>query len=122
MLKEVLLVGVGSFIGGAARYQVSLLMPPAGNSFPWATFTVNIIGSLIIGMLWGWTSRCANVSPGLTLFLITGFCGGFTTFSTFSKESLMLWQSGSFLPFFIYAFGSLVLGILMVAAGFILTK
>lgn len=122
MIKEVLLVGAGSFIGGSARYLVSLLIRPAGNGFPWATFTVNILGSLIIGLLWGWTSRCTNGSPGLALFLTTGFCGGFTTFSTFSKESLMLLQSGSFLPFFLYAFGSLILGILMVAAGFILTK
>ncbi len=117
MLRDILMVGAGSFLGGAARYGVSLLMRTVGGGFPWGTFTVNIVGCLLIGLLWGYTSRSAQLPAWLSLFLMVGFCGGFTTFSTFSKESLALLQSGSYTAFVLYAVGSVVLGIAAVAVG-----
>ena len=121
MIKDILLVGAGSFIGGAARYAVSLLMRSA-EGFPWGTFTVNMIGCFLIGILGGWMVRQPNISPAISLFLSVGFCGGFTTFSTFSKESLALLQSCHYIPFALYAIGSVALGIICVAIGYIATK
>lgn len=120
MIKDVLLVGIGSFVGGVLRYLVSLMMKWGGSWFPWATFTVNILGCLLIGLLWGWSSR--SLSPQLMLLLSVGFCGGFTTFSTFSKESLMMLQGGSYWMFALYIAGSLLLGIGATALGWQLTK
>ncbi len=122
MLRDVLLVGFGSFLGGIGRYLISLLMHPLGGHFPWSTFTVNIMGSMFIGMLWGLSSRSSNISPVLSLFFMVGFCGGFTTFSTFSKESLTLLQSVNYSTFAIYSIGSILIGILAVALGYVLTK
>lgn len=116
-LKAVLLAGSGSFIGGAARYLVSLAMKSAGKGFPWGTLCVNLAGCFLIGLLWGRLSRSAGMDGGLSLFLITGVCGGFTTFSTFSKEALMLWQSGNFWGFAGYVIVSVVLGIVLTAFG-----
>ena len=122
MIKEILLVGAGSFIGGSARYIISLFMRSADIGFPWATFTVNIVGSLFIGLLWGLMVRNPNIPSWLPLFLMTGFCGGFTTFSTFSKESLALLQSQSYMTFVLYAAGSVALGITAVTFGYLTTK
>lgn len=122
MIKEILIVGAGSFLGGAARYIVSLLLRTAGNGFPWATFTVNILGSLLIGLLWGITVRSSNLPSWFSLFLMIGFCGGFTTFSTFSKEGFTLLQADHYLSFALYAIGSVVLGIGAVVLGYMTTK
>lgn len=120
MWKDILLVGIGSFVGGVLRYLVSLMMKSAGGDFPWATFAVNILGCLLIGLLWGWGSR--SLSPQLMMLLSVGLCGGFTTFSTFSRESLALLQGGSYLMFALYVAGSFVVGILAVALGYAVTK
>jgi len=122
MIKDILFVGAGSFLGGIARYLVTLLMRSCSGSFPWGTFTVNIAGSLLIGLLWGWTMRYSQTSTMLSLFFSVGFCGGFTTFSTFSKESLALIQSGSYTGFAFYVIGSFVCGILAVMAGVFISK
>lgn len=121
IIKNILLVGAGSFVGGALRYILSLLLKYTGG-FPWATFIANLIGCLLIGLLWGLFSRFANASQQLVLFLSVGFCGGFTTFSTFSKESMMLLQAGNYLMFALYIIGSVTIGIGLVAAGYYLTK
>lgn len=120
MIKDILLVGIGSFVGGVLRYLVSLMLKSASGGFPWGTFTINILGCLLIGLLWGWGSR--SISPQLMMLLSVGLCGGFTTFSTFSRESLALLQGGSYLLFALYAGGSLVLGIGATALGWVLTK
>ena len=96
-------------------------MKGVSGAFPWATMTVNIAGCLLIGVLWAVFSRSTALSQ-LNLLLTVGFCGGFTTFSTFSKESLTLLQAGSYTGFALYALGSVTVGILAVAAGFMLTK
>ena len=121
MWKEILYVGAGSFIGGALRYVISLILKYDGG-FPWATFAVNLLGCLLIGLLWGLFSRVPSVSQHLVLFLSVGLCGGFTTFSTFSKESVMLMQSGNWLILALYILASVLLGVGLVAAGYYLAK
>jgi CrcB protein len=118
MIKNILFVGVGSCLGGIARYLVSVAMKDTGSGFPWATLIVNLLGCLLIGILWATFNRTPNASSHLLLFLTVGFCGAFTTFSTFSKENLTLLQSGNYAAFFLYSLGSVVLGILAVAIGF----
>ncbi len=121
MLKELLLVGAGSFLGGAGRYLVSCILRSSAG-FPWGTFTVNVLGCLLIGLLWGWSVRSLQTSSPLMLFLSVGFCGGFTTFSTFSKEGLALLQSGSYGLYAFYVLTSIALGLLAVLVGFSATK
>lgn len=118
MLKDLLLVGLGSGLGGMCRYLVSQLLVTTQNGFPWGTFTVNIVGSLLIGLLWGLSSRLPSLSPVLTLLFMVGFCGGFTTFSTFSREGLTLLQMQNYTLFLLYTLGSVVLGILAVMVGY----
>lgn len=120
-MKDIFLVGIGSFCGGIARYIIATAMKCTGGTFPWATMTVNIVGCLLIGMLWAISNRF-NVSSQLNSLLVVGLCGGFTTFSTFSKESLTLLQSGSYSLFGLYVLGSVVIGILAVALGYILAR
>lgn len=73
MIKDLLLVGIGSGIGGICRYLISVLMGYAHNGFPWGTFVANISGCLLIGILWGVTSRYHNISQAFTLLLMVGF-------------------------------------------------
>ncbi len=122
MIKDLLLVGLGSGLGGMCRYLVSQLLVTTQNGFPWGTFTVNIVGSLLIGLLWGLSSRLPSLSPVLTLLFMVGFCGGFTTFSTFSREGLTLLQMQNYTLFLLYTLGSVVLGILAVMMGYIWGK
>jgi CrcB protein len=117
MLKELLWVGAGSCLGGMARYGVSLLLRSASGGFPWGTFVVNVAGCLLIGLLWGWSSRQGSMPASVNLFLSVGLCGGFTTFSTFSKESLSFLQSSQLSSFLLYVLLSLLLGIAAVALG-----
>ena len=121
IFKDILLVGAGSFMGGIARYLIALAMKGMGSAFPWATMTANIAGCLLFGLLWAAFNR-VNASSQLSLLLIVGFCGGFTTFSTFSKESLSLLQAGNYFSFILYALGSVALGIVAVALGYTWAK
>ena len=97
IIKNTLFIGCGSFLGGAARYLVSIAMKTVGKGFPWGTLVVNLVGCLFIGLLWGFFSKNSNESSSWALFMTVGICGGFTTFSTFSKEALMMLQAGNFL-------------------------
>ena len=120
-MKELLLVGAGSCLGGMARYIVSLAFKNLSD-YPLATFTANIIGCFIIGVLWTVTNKYSNMSNSISLFLMVGFCGGFTTFSSFSKASIMMMLSGHYLPFLLYSFGSVILGLIAVVFGAALAK
>lgn len=122
MIKDIVLIGIGSGLGGICRYLVSLCMSHSHGSFPWGTFVVNVIGCLLIGILWGLASRFQNLAPAYSLLLMVGFCGGFTTFSTFSKEGLTLLQTNNYTLFALYTLGSVALGIVSVALGYWLTK
>ena len=118
IIKNIAVVGAGSFIGGMARYLVSVLMKGIGKGFPWATLAVNLLGCFLIGLLWGYFSRSASESSKWALFLSVGLCGGFTTFSTFSKESLMMLQAGNFWGFAGYIVLSVTAGVVLVALGY----
>ena len=122
IIKNVLLVGAGSFIGGAARYLVSLTLKNASKGFPWATLLVNLVGCFLIGLLWGMFSKSATEGSNWALLLTVGLCGGFTTFSTFSKEALMMLQSGNIWGFAGYIGISVAAGIALVALGYFLVK
>ena len=105
-MKALLLVGAGGFAGSALRYLISRLMLPwaVSSGFPFSTLTVNVAGSLLIGALMG-----LGLSGGWALLCIVGFCGGFTTFSTFSLETVTLLRAGSYLPAALYMWSSMVL-------------
>ena len=117
-IRNIIAVGAGSFIGGIARYLVSLAMKGISKGFPWATILVNLLGCLIIGLLWGFLSRNASESTSWGLFLTVGLCGGFTTFSTFSKEALTMLQTGQIWGFASYIALSILAGIALVAIGY----
>ena len=123
MIKSILLVGIGSFFGGALRYAVSLIMKNiTAQIFPWATLSVNLIGYFLLGLTFALFGKYSSVNSTLCLLLATGFCGGFTTFSTFANESLQMLQCGNILGFFAYVLASLVLGIALVALGYYLVR
>lgn len=88
-LQAILLVGTGGALGAVARYGVGLLLKSA-SGFPWATLSVNIVGSLLMGLVMGWLGRQTGVSEPMRLFLAVGLLGGFTTFSAFSMELVTL--------------------------------
>ena len=92
MIKNLLLVGLGGSIGSMVRYAASLLIK--SKAFPYATLSVNIIGSFIIGLVFALSIKEAGLSNNWKLFMATGICGGFTTFSAFSLENMELLQSG----------------------------
>jgi CrcB protein len=123
ILKPILYIGAGGFLGSIARYGLHLLISSrSAMVFPWGTFTVNISGCLLIGILVGLETRHELINDPLKWLLITGFCGGFTTFSTFSVEGLSLLHDQQFGIFFGYTFGSVVIGILATFLGFSLMR
>ena len=116
LIFKVLIVGCGSFLGGILRYLVSLVSQNLCKSFPWGTLIVNLLGCFLIGCLTGLFTRSSQ-SQYLNLFLIVGFCGGFTTFSTFSKECFNMFQAGDFLHLIIYLLICLLVGVFLVFLG-----
>ena len=122
MIKELLYVGAGGFIGSVIRYLISVAMRHGEGGFPWGTFIVNVVGCFAIGILGGLINRNPNISTEIGLFLTVGICGGLTTFSTFSKESLLLLQSGNYLGLSCYVVGSVLIGVLAVWLGLSLIK
>lgn len=122
MLKDFLLVGLGSFLGGGSRLLVSRLMSQwMTTPFPLGTFAVNVLGCLLIGFLSGLPSGGA-LSPASRLVLTTGFCGGFTTFSTFMNEGVALLKDGNMSVLAAYIVGSLAVGFLAVLGGQLLAE
>lgn len=122
-LSNILVVGAGSCFGGMTRYIVSrLIQTSASGPFPWGTFAVNIIGCLIIGIIYGLLDRGFQLSEGMKLFLTAGFCGGFTTFSTFMHENYLLFECGTPVIFLIYAIASFSVGLAAVYLGYSLAN
>ena len=112
MNRNVLIVAVGSMLGGVARYLCAVGIPRgAVSSFPYGTFAVNISGCLAIGLVYGLAERFDWFSADLRLFLATGFCGGFTTFSAFAYENIELLQDKDYLTFAAYSGLSFLLGL-----------
>jgi CrcB protein len=118
-----LVIAIGGALGSMLRFaSVSYLTPLFNFKFPIGTFIVNIIGSLLIGVLYVLLVEKNNLSPLYRLFFITGLLGGYTTFSTFSLEMLQLWQSGHVINSMVYAIGSVVLGLLAAFFGMWITQ
>ena len=123
MNRNVLLVAIGSMIGGVARYLCALgLARSTTGAFPYGTFAVNVVGCLLIGLVYGCAERFEWFSPDLRLFLATGFCGGFTTFSSFAYENIELLQDKDYLTFAAYSCLSFILGLGAAYVGVSLTK
>ena len=123
MIKTLLLVGTGGFLGSISRFLASrLVQNHFPSAFPWGTFAVNISGCLLIGIIYGLSERSALLTPGWKMFLAAGFCGGFTTFSTFANENLALLRDGDFFYFFMYTVLSVVIGIAATFGGVVITK
>ena len=117
-----LLVAVGSAFGGALRYLVSLGLV-AQKGFPWATLSVNVGGSFLIGLLSGLIARhCGGNGESVRLFAVVGFCGGFTTFSTLSNETFRLLEGSQWLSAAVYVGISVLAGLLAVCFGYWIVK
>ena len=115
---NMVLVVLGGGTGSLLRYLCQRWVNESWqHSFPLATFLVNIFGCLLIGMLYALGEKGNVLSPQTRLLFITGFCGGFTTFSTFAFENRELLRTGDVLAFILYAAGSVILGILAVYLG-----
>jgi CrcB protein len=123
MIKTLLLIGSGGFLGSISRFLTSrYLQNNFPSAFPFGTFFVNITGCLLIGLIYGFSERSSLLTTGWKMFLAVGFCGGFTTFSTFANENLALLRDGEFFYFIIYSGLSVFLGIAATLIGVIITK
>jgi CrcB protein len=123
MLKQILVVGLGGFIGSVARYFLSRLnLHTDFLSIPLGTLAVNILGSYVIGLLTGISEKSELLTMEWRLFLMVGICGGFTTFSTFTSENMMLMHNGQFFSVFLYTSMSIIFGFLAVYLGYITTN
>lgn len=119
MIKDILLVGIGSFVGGSLRMVISKYVQlTIAGSFPLGTMVVNVLGCFLIGIFSSLTNDHGGVSPAVRLMLTTGFCGGFTTFSTFMNEHATLLKGGDgFMISSLYIIASLALGFIALLAG-----
>lgn len=115
-MKECLFVGAGGFVGSIARYGLSVLANTLAVSHLWGTMAANILGSLLIGFI------MALSKGDVYLFAAVGFCGGFTTFSTFSAQVLEQFRNGHYSMALIYVFASVAICVLSVAAGLYIGK
>ena len=123
MIKNILLVGLGGSIGSVLRYLCQRWMAyHYPHEFPWATFAVNITGCFAIGIFWGITFKSFDSNESWKLFLMTGLCGGFTTFSAFTLEGIGLLREQRLFLFFSYVAASVLLGLLATYGGMKLTR
>lgn len=118
-MKDILLVGIGGFVGSVARYKLGglVLHLTAQERFPYSTFAINLLGCLVVGLLAGLAEKHELFGPGTRLFLFTGLMGGFTTFSAFGLEAVFLIRRGELWLAALYAGSSVVLGIAAVWLG-----
>lgn len=122
MFKQLLLIFLGGGLGSVLRYLISKSLNFETAYIPFGTFTVNVLGSLLLGLILGIAAKSDIFNSNIVLFLAVGFCGGFTTFSSFAFENQAFLRTGDYLNFFFYAFGSIILGILAVFLGLFLSK
>jgi len=123
MVRAIILVGIGGGIGSIFRYLTNVFVAKYFQTiFPLATLLANILGCLLIGILLGFFERQQLSNPDLKFLFITGFCGGYTTFSAFASENINLFQSSNSLVAFLYIAVSVLVGLLAVWLGLMLTK
>lgn len=122
-LKTILIVFTGSGIGGVARYGIqTYILKLYPHIFPYGTLLVNILGCFLIGIFYSLSQKSGILSPEWRLALTTGLCGGFTTFSSFAYENVLLLKTGNYFLTSLYIGGSIILGIAAVFAGAFLIK
>jgi len=123
MIKNILLIGLGGGIGSIARYLSQRWFAiNYASTFPWGTFAVNIIGCFLIGLFWGLSFKSFDTNESWKLFLMTGICGGFTTFSAFTLEGIGLLKEQKTGLFFSYMAASISIGLLATYIGMKLTR
>ncbi len=121
-MKQLVLVFIGGGFGSIARYALSKFFNNDTSGIPYGTLIANVLGSLLIGFILGFVAKTETLNTNQTLLLATGFCGGFTTFSTFAYENHMFLKSGDFMNFFLYTIGSFIIGFAAVFLGMFLVK
>lgn len=121
-MKQLFLVFVGGGFGSVLRFIIGKWLNNSENGIPYGTFAANILGSFLIGIILGLAAKNETLSQSQTLLLATGFCGGFTTFSTFAYENHVFLKSGDFTSFAVYTIASFVVGFLAVFLGLYLVK
>jgi fluoride exporter len=123
MWKSIMLIGSGGFIGSVSRFLASrYIQNTMLSSFPWGTFLVNITGCFLIGIFYGISERSDILTTEWRLFLTVGFCGGFTTFSTFAQENIGLLRDGELYYFLLYTGLSIFIGLSATFFGSLITK
>ena len=123
MLRTILLVGAGGFIGSVMRYLVQYFVEKdVSSTFPYGTLIANVAGSFIIGIVFALAEKGNLMSSEWRMFIAVGICGGFTTFSSFAYNNFIMLKENSYGPFFINVFGSLFLGILAVYLGVVVVR
>lgn len=122
-MYNLLIIGTGGFLGSVSRYLVArFFQEMTTSSFPLGTLMVNIAGCFLIGILYGLTERTNWISAEWRLFLTVGFCGGFTTFSSFASENINLLRDSQLFFFFLYTGISVVAGFMMTFLGQLITR
>ena len=122
-MKELLYIGMGGFLGSISRYLMQMLIAARiPLNFPSGTLAVNLFGSLLIGLFFGYIEHKHWFSPQVRLFITVGFLGSFTTFSTFAFENVELIREGNYLNFATYTLVSVIGGLLLVWAGYALAR
>lgn len=121
-MKNLIFVFIGGGFGSVLRFVIGKWLNNSENGIPYGTFAANILGSLFIGFILGYAAKSETLSQNHTLLLATGFCGGFTTFSTFAYENHLFLKSGDFTSFAFYTIASFIVGFLAVFAGMYLVK
>ena len=112
MIKNILLIFFGGGLGSVCRYLISEIIYLKKFDFPYPTFITNLLGCFLIGLALGWSIKNSELNSSLLIFFTVGFCGGFTTFSSFSQESLTLISNNQLFYFFSYLLLSITIGIL----------
>ncbi|WP_336066167.1 fluoride efflux transporter CrcB [Mesoflavibacter sp. CH_XMU1404-2] len=116
-MKQLVLVFIGGGFGSVLRFIIGKWLNSNQSGIPYGTFLANILGSLLIGFILGYALKNNSLNENQSLLLATGFCGGFTTFSTFAYENHLFLKSGDFTSFAVYTIASFIIGFLAVFLG-----